>query len=35
MYPIWHLKLWRHGKASCEQRWMDERMKFPMEKQQH
>ena len=28
MYPIWHLKLWRHGKASCEQRWMDERMKL-------
>jgi glycosyltransferase involved in cell wall biosynthesis len=28
MYPIWHLKLWRHGKALCEQRWMDERMKL-------
>lgn len=26
MYPIWHLKLWRTGKAFCEQRWMDERM---------
>lgn len=28
MYPIWHLKLWRNGKAHCEQRWMDERMKL-------
>ena len=28
MYPIWHLKLWRHGKALCEQRWMDERIKL-------
>ena len=28
MYPIWHLKLWRTGKAMCEQRWMDERMKL-------
>ncbi|MEO9570758.1 MAG: glycosyltransferase family 2 protein [Polaribacter sp.] len=28
MYPIWHLKLWRHGKALCEKRWMDERMKL-------
>jgi glycosyltransferase involved in cell wall biosynthesis len=28
MYPIWHLKLWRKGKALCEQRWMDERMKI-------
>lgn len=26
MYPIWHLKIWRHGSAHCEQRWMDERM---------
>ncbi|MDA9774809.1 glycosyltransferase family 2 protein [Algibacter sp.] len=28
MYPIWHLKIWRHGAAFCEQRWMDERMKI-------
>lgn len=26
MYPIWHLKLWRTGKAKCQQKWMDERM---------
>ncbi|WP_286856754.1 MULTISPECIES: glycosyltransferase family 2 protein [Sphingobacterium] len=26
MYPIWHLKIWKNGKARCEQRWMDERM---------
>lgn len=23
-YPVWHLKLWRNGKARCENRWMDE-----------
>lgn len=28
MYPIWHLKIWRTGTATCEQRWMDERMKL-------
>lgn len=28
MYPIWHTKIWRHGSAICEQRWMDERMKL-------
>ncbi|APG60422.1 glycosyltransferase family 2 protein [Christiangramia salexigens] len=28
MYPIRHLKIWRKGKAICEQRWMDERMKL-------
>lgn len=28
MYPIWHLKIWRTGMATCEQRWMDERMKI-------
>ncbi len=28
MYPIWHLKIWRHNSAICEQRWMDERMKL-------
>jgi glycosyltransferase involved in cell wall biosynthesis len=28
MYPIWHVKIWRNGAASCEQRWMDERMKL-------
>jgi len=27
MYPIWHLRLWRTGKAYCEDRWMDEHMK--------
>ena len=26
MYPIWHTRIWRNGKAVCEQRWMDERM---------
>lgn len=26
MYPIWHLRIWKSGKAICEQRWMDERM---------
>ncbi|WP_010523477.1 glycosyltransferase family 2 protein [Aquimarina agarivorans] len=26
MYPIKHLRIWRNGKAFCEQRWMDERM---------
>ncbi len=26
MYPIWHLRIWKRGKAICEQRWMDERM---------
>lgn len=26
MYPIQHLKIWRSGMATCEQKWMDERM---------
>lgn len=26
MYPIQHLRIWRNGFASCEQKWMDERM---------
>lgn len=26
MYPIWHLRIWRTGKAFCEIRWMDEHM---------
>lgn len=26
MYPIYHLKIWRTGKAYCEHKWMDERM---------
>ena len=21
---LWHLRLWRHGRGQCEQRWMDE-----------
>lgn len=25
-YPVWHLKLWRNGKAHCENRWKDEHM---------
>ncbi|WP_010229648.1 glycosyltransferase family 2 protein [Gillisia marina] len=25
-YPVWHLKLWRRGKAFCENRWKDEHM---------
>lgn len=27
-YPIWLLRIWRNGKAYCEQRWMDEHMKL-------
>lgn len=23
-YPVWHLKIWRHGSGKCEARWMDE-----------
>ncbi len=26
-YPVWLLRLWRKGCASCEERWMDEHMK--------
>ena len=26
VYPLRVLRLWRHGKARCETRWMDERM---------
>ncbi|TVR84815.1 MAG: glycosyltransferase family 2 protein [Rhodospirillales bacterium] len=25
-YPIWLLRVWRSGRARCEQRWMDEHM---------
>lgn len=25
-YPIWLLRIWRRGKARCEDRWMDEHM---------
>jgi len=25
-YPTWLLRLWRRGRATCEQRWMDEHM---------
>jgi glycosyltransferase involved in cell wall biosynthesis len=25
-YPTWLLRIWRHGRARCEQRWMDEHM---------
>jgi hypothetical protein len=25
-YPTWLLRIWRHGHARCEQRWMDEHM---------
>jgi glycosyltransferase involved in cell wall biosynthesis len=25
-YPTWLLRIWRRGKAHCEQRWMDEHM---------
>jgi glycosyltransferase involved in cell wall biosynthesis len=25
--PSWQLRLWRNGKGSCEQRWMDEHIK--------
>ncbi|MBB6004494.1 glycosyltransferase family 2 protein [Arcicella rosea] len=27
-YPIWLLRIWRHGMATCEQRWMDEHIKL-------
>ena len=25
-YPTWLLRVWRNGRARCEQRWMDEHM---------
>ena len=25
-YPVWLLRVWRHGRARCEDRWMDEHM---------
>lgn len=28
MYPIWHIKIWKHESGYCEQRWMDERIKL-------
>jgi glycosyltransferase involved in cell wall biosynthesis len=28
MYPLSHLRLWRRGTASCEERWMDEHMQL-------
>ncbi len=27
-FPVWHLKIWRHGKGFCENRWMDEHIKI-------
>ncbi|BCS95594.1 glycosyl transferase [Desulfoluna limicola] len=27
-YPTWLLRVWRHGDAVCEQRWMDEHIKL-------
>ncbi len=27
-YPTWLLRLWQHGKGSCEERWMDEHIKL-------
>ena len=27
-FPVWHLKLWKHGKGYCENRWMDEHIKL-------
>lgn len=27
-YPVWHLKIWRHGKGYCENRWMDEHIRL-------
>ncbi len=27
-YPTWLLRVWRRGKAYCEERWMDEHMKI-------
>jgi glycosyltransferase involved in cell wall biosynthesis len=26
MHPLWHLRMWRSGRARCEARWMDEHM---------
>jgi hypothetical protein len=26
-YPIWLLRIWRHGKGLCENRWIDEHVK--------
>jgi hypothetical protein len=28
MYPLWHMRMWRTGKARCEDRWMDEHMEL-------
>lgn len=28
MYPIAQLRMWRYGKAYCEDKWMDERMRI-------
>lgn len=28
IYPIWHVRLFRHGFGRCEQRWMDEHIKL-------
>jgi glycosyltransferase involved in cell wall biosynthesis len=27
-FPVWHLKIWRHKKGFCENRWMDEHIKL-------
>ncbi|MGC8742909.1 MAG: glycosyltransferase family 2 protein [Verrucomicrobiia bacterium] len=27
-YPTWLLRIWRNGKARCEERWMDEHIKI-------
>ncbi|MDO6739317.1 glycosyltransferase family 2 protein [Wenyingzhuangia sp. 2_MG-2023] len=27
-YPVWHLKIWKLGKGTCENRWMDEHIKL-------
>jgi glycosyltransferase involved in cell wall biosynthesis len=28
LYPVWHLRIWRSGKARCEDTWMDEHIKI-------
>jgi glycosyltransferase involved in cell wall biosynthesis len=27
VHPMWILRIWRHGRARCESRWMDEHMR--------
>ncbi|MFD1294223.1 glycosyltransferase family 2 protein [Lutibacter holmesii] len=27
-FPVWHLKIWKHKRGFCENRWMDEHIKL-------